>query len=106
LQKKLMALLIGTSFVLAACGGAGEDQSTGETTSVDEASQLYKNSCSQCHGGKLEGGFGPALNASGENLSQEEIITIIEEGKGRMPANLLQSEEAALVAEWIVEQKQ
>ncbi len=115
-KKKLLALMMGTSLVLAACGGGGdeaaEDQDTaanggGETTTADagDAQKLYDQKCSSCHGANLEGGVGPALDKIGANLSQEDIENTIANGKGAMPAGLLQGDEASQVAAWLAGKK-
>lgn len=113
MNKKLLAMMLGAGLVLGACGGgnnAGDTNnadtgtSGGETASAD-AEALYKKSCIGCHGGNLEGASGPKLSDVGSRLSEEEIHTIIEEGKGNMPPGLLKGEEAAVVAKWLSEKK-
>lgn len=113
MKKKLLALLMGTSLVLAACGGneeAEEPKETGngsETTTADagDAAKLFNNKCSSCHGQNLEGGVGPALDKIGANLSPEDIENVIHEGKGAMPPGLLEGAEATQVATWLAEKK-
>lgn len=113
-KKKLLALLMGTSLVLAACGGGNEatdekDTGTtgGETTTAGagDAEKLYNQKCSSCHGGNLEGAVGPALDKAGSHLSKEDIENIIANGKGAMPPGLLKGDEAAQVAEWLAAKK-
>ncbi|WP_153125221.1 cytochrome c551 [Peribacillus tepidiphilus] len=111
MKKKLLALLMGTSLVLAACGGGDEAKDKpaegGTTTTADagDAAKLYENKCSSCHGQNLEGGVGPSLEKVGGKLDQAGIEKIITEGKGAMPAGLLQGEEASKVASWLAEKK-
>lgn len=132
MKKWLMAVLLGTLLVLGACGGGNddaqepadtEDEATEETTddaaetddatddaaeeggSVDAsaAEELYKQSCASCHGADLSGqGSFPSLKGTG--LSAEEIETIILEGRGSMPAQLLTGDDAKTVAEWLATQ--
>jgi cytochrome c551 len=111
-KKKLFALLFGTALVLAACGGNGDagndtaSEDNGTTTaSAGNAEKLFDQKCSSCHGGNLEGGVGPKLSNIGASLSQEEIETVIAEGKGAMPHGLLEGEDATAVAEWLSTQK-
>jgi len=56
-----------------------------------------------CHGGDLEGGFGPELRTVGERMSREEIVSAIRDGIGIMPAlgDRLTEEEIAAIADWI-----
>ncbi|WP_108669019.1 cytochrome c551 [Peribacillus acanthi] len=110
MKKKLLALLMGTSLVLAACGGndeAEEPKEGTETTTADagEEAKLFNNKCSSCHGQNLEGGVGPALNKIGADLSQADIEKVIHEGKGAMPPGLLEGEEATKVASWLAAKK-
>ncbi len=112
MSKKLLALLLGTSLVLAACGGddssdepanGGEDNST--TADAGQEAKLFEQKCSSCHGQNLEGGVGPELKTVGSKLSKEEIETIIVEGKGSMPKGLLTGDDASAVAAWLAEKK-
>ncbi|MEK3935433.1 cytochrome c551 [Sporosarcina sp. FSL W7-1349] len=117
MKKKLLAMMLGAGLVLGACGGGNDDNAGdtnndantgtsggGETASAD-AEALYSKSCIGCHGGNLEGASGPKLSDVGSRLSEEEIHTIILEGKGNMPPGLLQGEEADAVAKWLSEKK-
>ncbi|WP_409272284.1 cytochrome c551 [Neobacillus sp. SCS-31] len=102
MKKKLLALLVGASMVLAACGGGGDKDSASDVN----PEKLYNQKCSGCHGGDLKGGAGPDLTKVGAALSEDEIQKIIEEGKGGgMPGGLYKGEEASKVAEWLAEKK-
>ncbi|WP_053368263.1 cytochrome c551 [Bacillus sp. FJAT-27245] len=101
MNKKLLALLMGASMVMAACGGGGDKDSASEVN----PEKLYNQKCSGCHGGDLKGGTGPDLSKIGAALSKDEIQKIIEEGKGGMPSGLYKGEEASKVAEWLAEKK-
>ncbi len=76
-----------------------------------KAYQLYKESaCIKCHGEKLEGLNGPHLLGIGtkQGMSKEEMIRIMDEGRGAMPAGMFQGSDAdkELLAEWLMKQKQ
>lgn len=103
MKKKLLALLMGTSLVLAACGGG--DEAGGGDTAGSDPEKLYNQKCSGCHGGNLEGGAGPKLSDAGSRLSKEDIEKILAEGKGSMPPKLLEGEDASAVAEWLANKK-
>ncbi|WP_210367223.1 cytochrome c551 [Bacillus sp. REN3] len=103
MKKKLLALLMGTSLVLAACGGGGDEG--GKDTAGADPEKLFNQKCSSCHGGNLEGGAGPKLSDVGSRLSQEDIEKVIAEGKGSMPPKLLEGDDAKAVAEWLAEKK-
>ncbi|WP_422123773.1 cytochrome c551 [Planococcus sp. X10-3] len=116
MKKSLMALLFGTTLILGACGGddtaepePAEETPTetpaGEETTVD-AEQIVNQQCISCHGENLEGqGNFPALNDVGSRLSEEEILTVILEGRGTMPAGIIEGEEAEAVAAWLSEKE-
>lgn len=70
-----------------------------------EIIRLVRNDCGSCHGGKLKGGLGPALQPGNlRDKSPESLRETILHGRagGAMPpwSDFLTSEEA----EWIVEQ--
>ncbi|MBE3596546.1 MAG: cytochrome c [Hydrogenibacillus sp.] len=85
-------------------GGGGTEQPSGGQTAVD-AEAIYQNTCSSCHGKDLSGGFGPDLRHIGAQLSKDEIVQIIEKGRGSMPAQQLNQDEAEAVATWLAEKK-
>jgi cytochrome c551 len=111
MKKKLLGFMLGTSLVfgLAACGGGQDEGTTSdgttETTSVGDAQKIYNQKCSSCHGGNLEGGFGPALEKIGAKLSKDEILNVINNGKGSMPPGIINDDEAEAVAEWLANNK-
>lgn len=104
MKGKLVTLLMGATLVLAACGG--NEETTDDTVSAGDPEKIYTQKCSSCHGVELQGqGHFPDISAVGARLSQEEIETIILEGKGAMPPRLIEGEEAAAVAEWLAGKK-
>ncbi|PTX59924.1 menaquinol-cytochrome c reductase cytochrome b/c subunit [Melghirimyces profundicolus] len=73
----------------------------------DPAYEIYKNNaCVNCHGQKLEGLQGPSLRGIGDAYTTEDILKIINEGKGQMPAGMFQGteEEKRQLAEWLANQ--
>ncbi|SFB21678.1 MULTISPECIES: cytochrome c551 [unclassified Bacillus (in: firmicutes)] len=102
MKKKLIALLMGTSLVLAACGGGDNDSKSTDTAAGGDGQKLFEQKCSACHGVDLAGGVGPKLK--GTSLSKEEIENIIHNGRGAMPKGLLEGEDASKVAEWVSNQ--
>jgi cytochrome c551 len=113
LKKKLLALLFGTSLVLAACGGGDAEEGTKDTgskgtettASAGDAEKVYAQSCAQCHNADLTGGVGPDLTKVGSKMDQAAIETLIADGKGAMPGGLIKGEEAVAVAEWLAAKK-
>lgn len=113
MKKKLLALLMGTSLVLAACGGGDKaeekkDTSKGgttETASAGDAEKIFNQKCSSCHGQNLEGGVGPKLSDVGARLDKAGIEKVIAKGQGAMPPKLLEGDDASKVAEWLAAKK-
>ena len=112
MNKKLVAVLFGSVLMLAACGGGDEEatptneENGGEVTQSHDAEKIVQAKCSTCHGGNLEGqGNFPALNDVGSRLSEEEILNVIQNGQGGMPANIIEGAEAEVVAEWLSKKK-
>src|SRR5690625_443584 len=111
MKKWLMTVLFGTTLVLGACGGGGDDTSEpadendGGTVENAAAEELYEQSCASCHGDDLSGEVGPELTTIGSDMSSDEILTVIEEGQGSMPPGLLSGDDAQEVADWLAEHK-
>lgn len=97
-------MLLGVVLVLAACGGDSND-GNGNSTEVSQGETVYKQKCSGCHGGDLQGISGPALTDAGANFSVEELEDIIKNGTGGMPPINLKDDERTAVAEWLAEKK-
>ncbi len=116
MKKSLMALLFGTALVLGACGEEETvepeiveetpEETPGEGELAVDAEEVISQNCISCHGENLEGqGNFPSLNDVGSRLSEEEILTVIQEGKGAMPPGIIDGEEAVAVAAWLAEQQ-
>ncbi|WP_181350632.1 cytochrome c550 [Thalassobacillus sp. CUG 92003] len=90
---------VGTNQQEAIEEGDSGEQSEEQASSDPE--EIFQNNCAQCHGSDLSGGNGPALQDVGSSLSKDDILGVIQEGPGAMPANAVQGEEADLVAEWL-----
>ncbi|WP_338754823.1 cytochrome c551 [Bacillus sp. FJAT-52991] len=109
MKKSLLALLLGSSMALAACGGGDEkaepEKETGKETASADGEQVYKQSCMSCHGENLEGSVGPALDKIGSKLSEEDILNVIKNGQGGMPPNVVEGADAEAVANWLASKK-
>ncbi|MFC4077431.1 c-type cytochrome [Salinithrix halophila] len=90
---------------LSACGQqqGGSDGGASETASPKE---IYASNCMSCHGEKMEGSVGPALDKVGAQYSKKEIAAIIQRGKGQMPAqNQVGNAERDKLAAWLAKKK-
>ncbi|OXM83038.1 c-type cytochrome [Paenibacillus rigui] len=74
---------------------------------IQAAEASYKQSCISCHGNDLAGKIGPNLQKAGSKLSDQQLYTIIQNGRGGMPAfkNTLKDDEIINLAKWLAEKK-
>ncbi|MFP7255421.1 hypothetical protein CHH91_14300 [Virgibacillus sp. 7505] len=99
-MKKLVLTGCSLMFMLflAACGSSDDTAGTPQ--------EAYENNCAMCHGQDLSGGNGgPPLDNLGSTYTKEELVDIMENGKGGMPAGQAEGEEAEKIAEWLLEQQ-
>lgn len=115
MAKKWMVIVLGALLTLSACGGGGaEEDATGTTESgttdtggatATAAEAIFIKSCSGCHGKNLQGGMGPKLAQVGSKYTEEDILSIIQNGQGAMAGNIIQGEDAEAVAAWLAGMK-
>ncbi|MCM3611284.1 cytochrome c [Planococcus sp. MERTA32b] len=79
--------------------GTGEGEETADAGEFDPEAKAQE-SCISCHGSSYEGGMGPSLIET--ELSQEEIEDVIANGKGTMPAGLVEADNIPAMAEWVL----
>ena len=91
----LRILYLSFGVFLLSCGGAEETEEQWSTSSIENGEQLYTIHCLRCHGASGDLGASGSKNLKISTLKSPEIIKIITEGKGAMPAyaNTLDSEE-------------
>lgn len=111
MKKLFLGVALGSAMFLAACGGDEaepemESSTDTESTAEVDAEAVANQKCISCHGTNLEGqGNFPSLNDVGSRLSEEEILTVILEGRGAMPPKIIEGAEAEAVAAWLAEKK-
>src|SRR5690606_11980059 len=108
----MIIVLILAVGLLAACGSDNKssqpDNTTGGGTTQPagvDPEKIYAANCASCHGGNLSGGVGPGLTDVGSRLSQDEILAVIQNGKGIMQGNIIKGEDADAVAAWLADKK-
>jgi mono/diheme cytochrome c family protein len=79
--EAVVSFIMGSDGVREQEPGPDEDETPEVDLSV--ASVLYADNCRACHGAGGEGGAGPGLQDL--NLSEDELTSIIADGKGSMP---------------------
>lgn len=76
-----------------------------EQTAAANPEDVYKQTCSGCHGVNYEGGVGPALKGVGDRLSVDQIKDVLQNGRGNMPPGLVPADKAEEMAKWLSELK-
>ncbi|MFJ7954601.1 cytochrome c551 [Lysinibacillus sp. NPDC096418] len=105
MKKAMLTLVFGSAIFLAACGGGDDKEKADQGAKAPDGEAIAMKSCIMCHGGELQGqANAPAINDVGSRLSEEEILDVIENGKGKMPPSL-KGEDAKAVAAWLATQK-
>lgn len=111
MKKVWIPVLASSLLLVSACAGpdSTKEPNTDVTPTVDAGTPeaIYQKNCMNCHGGKLQGGVGPGLTNIGGQLSKDEIQNILENGKGRMPAqkSYIKAEDLDKLATWLSEKK-
>lgn len=98
-------LIISLSFI--ALNDTKEEAGGGEQTNL-KPEEIFAGNCASCHGGNLEGAYGPNLQHIGSTLSKEDIAKTIKEGSasGKMPPQTQVAPEAVeKLATWLSEKK-
>ncbi|MBA4494466.1 c-type cytochrome [Paenactinomyces guangxiensis] len=101
------SLMLISLSALAGCGTANQNQyPTGQASAVTEPEEIYTRHCANCHGGNLQGSYGPSLKNISRKYTQEEILQIIQKGKGKMPSqDYVSKEEQQKLADWLSGQR-
>lgn len=113
MKKMWIPILASSLLLVTGCSGktATEEPKTDTTTTptVDAGTPeaIYQKNCMNCHGMNLQGAVGPSLANIGSKLKKDDIKTILENGKGRMPAqkSYIQAEDLDKLSTWLSEKK-
>lgn len=98
--------LVVLSLVAAACSAPGSSSLDEQTEPIDEAAarSLFQKSCRSCHSladARAAGVFGPDLDLLQPDA--ERVREQITDGGGGMPSDILEGEDADLVARYVAE---
>ncbi|MCZ2259346.1 cytochrome c550 [Sporosarcina sp. G11-34] len=104
----IFSLGLGLIFFMSLYGVDQKKEITGEGEGTEQVEadfdpEVAIGKCIGCHGGELEGGMGPAL--VGTAMSADDIVTVINEGKGSMPPAIIPAEHAEEMADYILSLK-
>jgi mono/diheme cytochrome c family protein len=105
-MRKVIFIVAGCGLMLlaAACSGGQDSKQVNDAAMAPK--DLYMNNCAACHGGNMEGSYGPSLKGIGAKLGKDKILAIIQKGKGSMPSQDHMSPQAQeKLAAWLAEQK-
>jgi cytochrome c551 len=67
---------------------------------VDRGQLVFENTCARCHGSGGIGGVGPRLQGSA--LDAATVASVVEQGRGIMPAGLVAGQDEADVVAYVV----
>lgn len=101
-QNKIMALF-SFMFIVAAYGLAEMSRTNKISTNVVDGKSIYETSCAVCHGNDGKLGVAGASDLSQTELTQNEIVTIILNGKNAMPKIQMSEEQANATAKYVLE---
>jgi cytochrome c551 len=78
---------------------------TTTTAPPPDGAAIYSANCAACHGADGSGGAGPDLRGIGEMHTVDELIAVITNGRGGMPAwqTVLTAEQIRAVAQYVSE---
>ena len=62
--------------------------------------EVFASECAGCHGDGATGGVGPALVGTG--LDSVQVATVVQQGRGVMPAGIVSGQEQADVVAYVV----
>ncbi|MDY0405550.1 cytochrome c [Virgibacillus sp. 179-BFC.A HS] len=87
-------------------GEKTEQQAKKDEGGSQDPNDIFQANCAACHGADLTGQVGPNLTKIGAELSADDIVKIIHNGKGNMPAqSQVGDDEAKTLAKWLSEKK-
>jgi cytochrome c551 len=106
MNKKALAIAgIVAGMLLSGCSASQSKPATQSETAM-APKDLFMNNCSACHGGNLQGGYGPSLQKIGSKLSKDQILHVIQNGQGAMPPqNQMPKEAQEKLAAWLTQNK-
>lgn len=95
--------IVAIAGTLAGCGAGSSNSNEQQSGEEISAEAIYKQRCVSCHAIDLQGRAGPNLQKVGAALTQEEIASIISDGKGGMPSfeKRLNEEQIEALAVWL-----
>lgn len=107
MKKQLLTIGALSVLALAGCGSSTTSTTTTASSSATpDAEKIVQQSCISCHGNNLEGSVGPNLTKIGSELSKDQILDILKNGKsGGMPAGLITGADAEAVAQYLSQKK-
>ncbi|MGA8942260.1 MAG: cytochrome c [Thermoactinomyces sp.] len=108
MKRAGLTLAVCGVLLLAGCSAGGNDtgKQNGTSTAQTDPKEIYMSNCASCHGGNLQGATGPNLQQVGAKLNKEQILQILQNGQGTMPAQShISADERDQLATWLSEKK-
>ncbi|MDF2556805.1 MAG: cytochrome [Bacillales bacterium] len=99
MKKTYFLLATFVSFILL-LGACGENEGSIETE--DTGQIIVVRNCANCHGIGLNGSDNnPAINWIGDKYNKKQILEVIKNGRGEMPASIIKGKDASKAAEYL-----
>lgn len=95
-----MTRLCWTGALLLAVACGGKDTIEGDPVN---GAVVFADGCASCHGGDGTGGVGPSLYTVVPELTDGELVSVMVDGVGEMPAIALEGNEPADVRAYLRE---
>jgi len=95
-------MYVACMLLFVACGSESTESSSSAKPPISKEQSIYNTNCKLCHGSKGDLGVSGAANLRMSELSIEERITVITNGRNGMAAykGILSEEQIKLVAEY------
>lgn len=81
-------------------GSDGSDGSDGEST---DGAALFDSGCTGCHGADGDSGYAPDLSDEVPGKSLDDIMEVVQQGDGDMPAIYTDATQAEAVAQYVLD---
>jgi mono/diheme cytochrome c family protein len=82
-------------------GDTGSADSGGSSGGGPDGAALFSATCGTCHGSDGHGGSGPDIVGEATSWDDAGLLGVIQNGKGDMPPQPLDNEEAQAVIDWM-----
>jgi mono/diheme cytochrome c family protein len=84
-------------------GGGGADGADGSDGGSTDGAALFDSGCAGCHGADGDSGYAPDLSDEVPGKALDDIIEVVQQGEGDMPAIYTDATQAEAVAQYVLD---